>query len=310
MTGKKKAVVTGSTSFIGLALLNQLMLCGYEAVAIARPNSLRRSFLPTNTSLKIIEVDLATEPLYAYKDFANTDTLFHLGWCSNFDNPRYNLAGQMVNVSIFQKIASFAEAIGCSKIVCVGSQAECGRISGSLSEQTPDHPETAYAVAKCEAYRWGKEWCPEHGISLYWPRLLSAYGPHDHESTMIISCLQAACRHQSMAFTKCEQIWDYIFVEDVADALIRIAERGTPHIKYSIASGNGTPLRDYIQTIAEITTNHQLLNGIGKISYTKDQVMHLVGDIRKLQEDTGFTPKIPFDEGIRRTLHSDPRFSL
>jgi len=44
--------------------------------------------------------------------------------------------------------------------------------------------------------------------------------------------------------------------------------------------------------------------GIGELPYNENQVMHLEADLTALREDTGFEPKVPFEEGIRITLEA------
>ena len=48
--------------------------------------------------------------------------------------------------------------------------------------------------------------------------------------------------------------------------------------------------------------NPSLPLGFGEIPMADKQVMHLESDIRELQQDTGFTPKTSFAEGIRLTI--------
>lgn len=302
MMSRKKAIVTGATSFIGQALIRKLLKKEYDVIALIRPGSVRRVLLEGIGNIKILEIDLLDILAIDTKIVEAADMLFHIGWNSDFENPRYNLEGQLINVSIFQQVVEWSQKIECNKIISVGSQAECGRVSGAISENTPDHPETAYAIAKCQAYDWGIAQCRKYGMKLYWPRLLSAYGPYDKEGTMIMSCLKAALNRESIIFTKCEQMWDYIYVDDVAEALVGIAEQGRCEVKYSIASGVGRPLRDYIKEIADITGAWEILDGIGRKEYAENQVMRLVGDIRLLKADTGFEPTVSFTDGIKEII--------
>lgn len=305
MINRIKVVVTGATSFIGKALIRQLIERQYEVIAIVRPDSQRKASLATYEGVQIIEVDLEHLLQIDYKVIKGCVGIFHVGWYSDFENSRYNLEGQLHNVKYLENVIELSRRIQCKKIVCIGSQAECGRVEGSLSEKTPDNPETAYAVAKCRAYDVGMILCEKYKIDLLWPRLLSAYGPDDKSRTMIMSCLDAAVNKKEIAFTACEQIWDYIYVDDVANALICIFERGAHGVKYSIASGHGKKLEEYIHDIARITGNKRILAGIGMLEYAPKQVMHLVGDIQRLRKDTGFEPIVTFEEGIKRTLEAN-----
>lgn len=300
----KKVIITGATSFIGRALIEKILkMQQYEIVAIVSSDSLRKESIPKSEKIQIIESDLKDIDMIDGVD--SVAMIYHIGWSSRYDNPRYNLEGQMQNVDYLERVINLGRRLGCRKILGIGSQAECGRVLDPISELTPDHPETAYAIAKCRAYEKGMELCGRYGIDFYWPRLLSAYGPGDKMRTMVMSCLDAAIYKKKIAFTKCEQIWDYVYVGDVADALLGIADQGVPGVKYSISSGYGRKLADYISDIAEIVNAPFLLEGIGKKEYADEQVMYLVGDISRLKMDTGFYPKVSFKEGIHATLETD-----
>lgn len=302
----RKIIVTGATSFIGKALIEKLLEDEkYEIYAVVAPDSLRKDNICKSERIQVIEAYLEDIDRIDTNYIDSVDMIYHIGWSSRFSNPRYNLEGQMQNVSCLEKVISLGRKIECNKIIGVGSQAECGCVSEPISESTPNHPETAYAVAKCHAYEKGMELCERYGMDFYWPRLLSAYGPGDRMHTMIMSCLDAAIHKKKAEFTKCEQIWDYIYVDDVADALLGVADRGVPGIKYTIASGRGRKLADYLSEIAEITDAPTLLEGIGKKEYADGQVMYLVGDISRLISDTGFQPKVSFSDGIRATIATD-----
>lgn len=299
---EKKIIVIGPTSFIGIALIALFRRRGDEVTALVRPYSSRKLLLERlYPDLEILECQLsALSKMRLPKE--EYDALFHIGWDSDFSDSRYNLEGQMQNVEYCLEAVELAHRYQCSSFLCVGSQAECGRVCNPIDSMTPDHPETAYAQAKCIAYERTADLCRRYGMRQYWPRLLSAYGPFDRDSAMIMSCIHACRAKQPLQLTTAEQIWDYVYVEDVAEALIAIWERGAPGKKYAIASGQGRKLREYITEIAEITGYPQLIKGIGKKDYADGQVMYLVGNIDELTNDTGFVLRWNFTEGMRETI--------
>lgn len=298
----ERIVVTGATSFIGIALLSLLQENGLEVIAIIRPCSARKLLLrQLYPNLKILECSFdelgqATLPLEKY------DALFHIGWSSDFPDARYNLEGQMENVKYCLNAVELAHRYGCDSFLCVGSQAECGIVDHAIDSLTPEHPITAYARAKCIAYEKTADLCRSYGIYQYWPRLLSAYGPFARKSTLIMSCICACREKRVLHMTAAEQIWDYIYIRDVAEALFAVWKYGMPEKRYTIASGKGRKLKEYITEIAREANWMQLLEGVGKRDYTSQEVMRLEGNIRELIEDTGFMPKWSFIDGIRETI--------
>lgn len=302
MSMKERIIITGATSFIGLALTDLLLGEGYPVTAVIRPGSMGKGLLPRSDNLQVIESELGG--VDGLELPGPCRTLFHIGWSSDYPNSRYNLEGQLLNVDYTRRAVELAHSAGCGTFLCVGSQAECGRVEGMITADTPANPENAYAEAKCRTYEMSRELCERYGIKQCWPRLLSAYGPYDRPHTFIMSCIRAGLDTASMEMTPCGQIWDYIYVGDVARALFMVAEKGGHGVRYPIGSGTGRPLREYVKAIAETTGHPGLLDGIGKKPYGDRQVMNLVADISRLTADTGFAPATPFEDGLSRTIAS------
>ena len=55
----KKAIVTGASSMIGVALINFLLIEDYEIIAITRPNSKKIDNIPKDENVSIVECDLS-----------------------------------------------------------------------------------------------------------------------------------------------------------------------------------------------------------------------------------------------------------
>lgn len=299
---KKDVIVTGATSFIGIALIRELYDRGTGVTAVVRPGSRRmpllRALFPRLCIVEcgLPELEQAKLPEKEYR------ALYHIGWSSDFENSRYNLEGQLRNVEYCAAAVRLAAKYHCTDFLCVGSQAECGVVSEPLNAETPDNPMTAYAEAKCAAYDRTRRLCAEEGVRQFWPRLLSAYGPYDRASTMVMSCIQACREKRILELTPAEQIWDYVYVSDVAKALSAITEKGEPGKRYAVGSGAGLPLREYIIRISEIMGFPELQKGIGKKEYAPNQVMYLVADIGELTRDTGFAPEADFSRGIQELV--------
>lgn len=297
----KRAIVTGGTSIIGIALIKELLKSGTETYVVIRPDSTRTNDVLRLSPTKLIEAELG-ELNQLELDADSCDTLFHVGWSSDFSNPRFNLQGQLQNVVYAEKALDLAHHCGCSTFLSIGSQAECGRVEGCITTDTPSRPENAYAIAKTVASAKLQGKCETLGVRFCWPRLLSSYGPYDRPHTLIMQCIRAALTDQTIELTPGGQIWDYIYADDVAHALCCIAEYGKHAKKYPIGSGCAQSLRSYIGEIAEAVGNDCILRGLGKRPYAEGQVMNLLADLSELKHDTGFCCKTDFQSGIRKTI--------
>lgn len=293
-----KVIVTGATSYIGIALIDLLVSSkDVEVCAIVRPKSERTSMISVSDRVKVIEAGLDSLDIIELPE-DQYSTLYHIGWDSNFQGGRDNYEGQSRNLKYCLNAVELAHKYGCSVFVGIGSQAECGRTIEKINSCTTDNPENAYGIIKCKAYQLTLELCEKYGIKQCWPRLLSAYGLYERPHTLVSSCINACMQRKCIDLTACEQIWDYINTEDVAKALLAIANKGRHGVRYAVASGIGMPLREYIRIIAEAGDFPSLMDGIGKRSYSDRQVMYLCGDITELQKDTGFIPSVHFKQGI------------
>jgi nucleoside-diphosphate-sugar epimerase len=102
-------------------------------------------------------------------------------------------------------------------------------------------------------------------------------------------------------FTKGEQIWDYLYSGDAAEAFRLIGDKGVDGKIYVLGSGQARPLVQYIEQLRDVVSPGAEL-GIGDIPYGEKQVMYLCADISELTADTGWKPNTQFSEGIKEII--------
>ena len=299
-----RAIVTGPTGVLGTALLKHCSDRGIATVAIVRPESKRLSHINCIEGVQVVECDLSelSNLPNLLPPHDGESVFFHLGWGSTFGaDARNNLAVQIANISYAVNAVHAAESLGCSVFIGIGSQAEYGRAEVPLTADTPVNPENGYGMAKLCAGQMARLECEKLGIRFNWVRVLSLYGPHDNPNTLVASVITKFLRGEKPSLTKGEQIWDYLFSEDAAEALLLIAEKGRAGTAYCLGSGEAKQLKEYVECIRD-AINPKLEIGFGDIEYTPKQVMHLCANIESLRHDTGFSPATPFEVGIRKTI--------
>lgn len=304
----KTAVITGPTGAIGRALMSVCIQAGYEVLAVVHRTSTRAAELKRIEHCQVLHLDLSEydDALEEIKKQNITtkgcELFFHLAWMAPFGKDRENLPLQLENVKFSLAAVRFAKALGCSTFVGAGSQAEYGRVKGKLSPDTPTFPETGYGVAKLCAGQMTRLACDKTGLKHVWTRILSVYGPHDGKNSLISIAVDAMIHNRETSFTPCDQIWDYIYSEDAARAMLLVAQKGKHGSVYVIGSGEARRLKEYILKIAKLI-NYKKEIGFGKRLYNDKQVMNLQADIKGLQE-LGFELKVRFEEGIQRIIHN------
>ena len=298
----RAAVVTGPTGAVGVALCERLLREGVRVYAAVRPDSLRRRALPTDDGLTLVDCDLSDLPrLPAMIPGGRADAFFHLAWTGTTGAARNDASLQLDNVRHAVDAVRAASALGSRVFVGAGSQAEYGRPGVPLTPETPAFPETGYGIAKLCAGSMTRLECAKLGLDHVWPRILSVYGPHDGMNSMISATIRALLRGESPALTEGVQLWDYLYADDAAEALLLCATRGRNGAVYPLGGGAARPLREYVEAIRNAIDPGLPLN-FGAVPYGPGQLMRLEADLTALRRDTGFQPSTPFDKGIQKTI--------
>lgn len=290
------AIVTGATGMVGTALIQTLLSHGVRVKAIIRPNSPRATRL--DKRVEIFNADLSE--LNSIDERALKATLFfHLGWAGTERTQRENPEIQAKNIGYTLDACKLAARAGCRKFLFAGSQAEHGAACEKISPTTKIAPEVPYGIAKFAASELGKIECSHLGLTHIHATILSVYGPHDGEGTMISKAMRALIRGEEFPTTLGEQIWDYLYEEDCGELLYALALNGKSGVRYPVGSGEGRQLKQFLAEIGEVTSENALIK-YGAVPYPNDQKPYLCADMSVTEETTGFKPKISFQEGIKK----------
>ena len=316
----KTAVITGATGCIGRSLINVCISHGYEVLAIIHRSSARAEELKNIEHCHVLPLDLdeydkgiiraeesetrdsldVCDSLDVQNNLSGFELFFHLAWIAPSGEGRNNTDIQTSNIQYTLAAVRLAHSLGCSVFIGAGSQAEYGRVSAPIAPDTPTFPENGYGIAKLCAGQMTRILCNQLGMKHIWCRILSVYGPYDGEKTLISTAIRFMLTGSDTEFTPCEQMWDYIYSDDAALAMLTCAQKGTSGNIYIIGSGEARPLKDYINIIAEIT-DYRGTPGFGRRPYNDKQVMFLQADPSSLC-GIGFKPSVNFREGVRRTI--------
>ena len=233
----KKIVVTGATSMLGVATIEECLNQGVEVVAIVHRNSKNFYRLPQSGRLKIIELDL--DELKSYTPEINdAEVFYHFAWAATNHAGRLNVDVQEENIRFTLDAVRLAEKFGCRKFVFAGSQAEYGLSDKPLSRQTPICPVTAYGVSKFAAGKLAEMLCDSLGLSFVWSRILSVYGINDGANTLISYVVDCYRKNIQPTLTPCDQIWNYLYVDDAARAFWLLGQCPTQGV-YVVGVGGG-----------------------------------------------------------------------
>ncbi len=296
-----KVVVTGATGMIAISLIKELISDGIIVYAVVRPGSKNISRLPDSSFIEVIECDLSKINSLVEVLGRNIDLFYHFGWEASTVNRDSDFDAQILNIKYTLDAYKTSEKLGCKKFIGAGSQAEYGQnFSNELvTEKTIPNPSTPYGIAKFAAFKMIQAMSKQiSSTGFIWTRIFSVYGTNDHEHTLINSLINSD-NTSEFNLSSCEQTWNYLHEKDAGNAFYRLGLFGRTSEVYNIANNESKRLKVYINSILSLLKHNVTLNfGID------DNNNNLKPCIKKLMEDTGFIPKISFEDGIVKLIGS------
>ncbi len=302
----RKALITGPTGVVGTALVDELIDNGIEVFCVCHRGSRRIGNIRKDKFVHIVECD--ADELLKLPNLVKgpIDAFYHLAWAGGtYGKSRDDMEGNAQNIKYTIDALKAAKELGCKVFVGAGSQSEYGNSNEVRSSSTLPNPESMYAASKLSSMYIGRLFAKQLGIRFCWCRIFSVFGLNDGEQTMIMSTIRKMLAGEECDFTKGEQLWDYIYSKDCAQALRLIAEKGEDQGIYNIASGDTRHLYEYITSLHELVNPDSKIN-IGAIPYYEHQAMNLTADIAPLLA-CGFKPKYTFEDGIKELLDAIKR---
>ena len=193
-------------------------------------------------------------------------------------------------------------------ILYAGSRLQFGKIERvPVNETHPLRPRTPYALNKTAAENMYLFYHEMHKIPCVLFRIANPYGPRSQmkhsKYSMINWFLRLAMEGKTIkVFGDGNQIRDYIYVEDLADAFLSAAANKECYGKvFNVGSGTGTKFKDMVETVVKTV-------GSGKIdyvpwpeNYANVETGNYITDIAKLFQATGWKPSVDLKIGIGST---------
>lgn len=296
-----RVLLTGATGFVGAHTLRRLLELEHTVAIVLRPTSNPWRIQHNLSQVTVLQGDIfQPETLVEGLKRFQPEAVLHLAWQGVANAARNDVSQIYTNIPGSLKLLQLAAEVGCKHWIGLGSQAEYGPTSQVITEHTPTNPTTLYGAAKLALGLLCQAVCRQYGMRFAWLRLFSSYGPMDHPHWMIPYLILSLLRGERPQLTQGEQLWDYLFVADAAEAICTVLrEEGAKGI-FNLGSGEALPLRAIIEYIRDCI-NPSLPLGFGEIPYRPDQVMHLQANIQRLKA-LGWEPHTPLQEGLKRTV--------
>ena len=292
----KKVLVTGATGFIGRHCLPLLLSRGYEVHAVSSKATDKKS-----PNIYWHQADLL-EPEECLNLLAEVQPshLLHLAWYVDTEKCWNSLENFKWVQASLQMLQLFARH-GGERLVMAGTCAEYDWKYGYCSEKTtPLIPTTLYGTCKHCLQLLVDSFSKQTGLSSAWGRVFYLYGPHEHPKRLVSSVIRSLLQAEPALCTHGNQIRDYLYVQDAADAFVTLMESNLQGA-INIASGNPVSLKEIVYKIADKFNRKDLVR-LGAVPASTNEPRLIVADVGRLFNEEVWSPKHDLNAGIENTI--------
>ncbi|OWY02730.1 dTDP-glucose 4,6-dehydratase [Thioclava sp. F1Mire-8] len=318
-----KILVTGGAGFIGSAVLRLAVSRGHEVVNL---DALTYAACLENVA------PVADSPLYAFEQadirdpealtaiFARhkPDAVMHLAAESHVDRSidgpgAFIETNVMGTYNMLQAARSFWEGEGRPegfRFHHISTDEVYGTLGprGQFTEETPYAPNSPYSASKAGSDHLVRAWHETYGLPVVLTNCSNNYGPyHFPEKLIPVVILNALAGKPLPIYGDGSNVRDWLFVEDHADALLLVLEKGALGRSYNIGGENERSNLELVQTICTILD--RLRPGetpyADLITFVTDRPGHdarYAIDPTRIREELGWRPSVTVEEGLERTV--------
>ncbi len=294
----KKILVSGASGFIGKHCIKILSNRNYEIHALTRNQEEQNTENIYWHTIDLFNIDKVEK---LFKEIKPTYFL-HLAWKvesglsfgSNENEKWFNLSKKMVN---------FFYQNGGERLVVSGSCFEYDLSTGNaiLENKNSLKSNNEYGKNKNKLYQYLKLLQKEKGISFAWGRIFFTFGPGQKPASLVPYVISSLRNDKTVETTDGNQEYDYLYVEDVALALVSLVE-STYVGAVNISSGKTIKLKELILKFAKVFDKEHLIK-FGVRERPENSPSHVLGNIDLLKKETNWKKQFDIDEAIKKTIN-------
>jgi GDP-4-dehydro-6-deoxy-D-mannose reductase len=310
-----RALITGITGFAG-SHLAEFLLAEHPEVEVFgtyRWRSRRDNIELLEDKVRLLETDLRDySSVHTTLEESRPDFIFHLAaqsfvpssWTGPNETLITNIAGQ---TNLFEAIRKL-DLDPVVQIAC--SSEEYGLVRPEetpIKETNPIRPLSPYAVSKVGQDFLGYQYFQSYGLKAIRTRGFNHTGPRRGDVFVTsnfarqLALIEAGQREPVIRVGNLEAVRDFTDVRDMVRAYWLAVNHATPGEVYNIASGEGITIQELLDRLIALSTAEVTIE-IDPERLRPSDVEILVGDSSKFRAETGWEPKIPFEQTLSDTL--------
>ena len=179
---------------------------------------------------------------------------------------------------------------------------------GQFTEHTPYDPRSPYSASKAASDHLVRAWAETYGLPVVLTNCSNNYGPyHFPEKLIPVVILNALHGRPIPVYGMGENVRDWLYVEDHADALLLVLEKGQLGRSYNIGGENERRNIDLVRTICTLLDEMapKPTPYADQITFVTDRPGHdarYAIDPSRIRDELGWRPSVTVEEGLRRTV--------
>lgn len=180
---------------------------------------------------------------------------------------------------------------------------------GRFTEATPYDPRSPYSASKAASDHLVRAWGETYGLPVMLTNCSNNYGPFQFPEKLIpVTIINAISGKALPIYGAGDNVRDWLHVEDHADALLLVLERGKIGRSYNIGGENERTNLEIVERICAILDRLRPRNSgshAQQISFVADRPGHdrrYAIDPSRIREELGWRPSMTVEEGLERTV--------
>ena len=179
-----------------------------------------------------------------------------------------------------------------------------------FTEETRYNPRSPYSASKASSDHLVRAWHETYGLPVVLTNCSNNYGPyHFPEKLVPVIILNALAGMPLPIYGKGDNIRDWLYVEDHADALLLVVQKGELGRSYNIGGENERSNLELVKTLCTILDRLQPKVGSGsyadQINFVADRPGHdarYAIDPSRIRKELGWRPSVTVEEGLEKTV--------